>query len=406
LEEGADVNQQELTAFLQAVLRERLGLPALHVVGVKGLGAAADFGRASTDQKWRLLKYAPDRPNDVEGVLPLEISFRVDGPAPHQVSVLLKARTRLTIGEGLLPDTIQAVGLELPQPYARYRSARETAGHPEREIELYRLQPTVPALQRYLPRYLGDHVDPARNEYLLVERLVDDGILLDSADDITGWTPAYIDTALAGIGAIHGTWYAQDPWLAAQRWLPLRLTTDDVVADTPLWEALAGFVRARFPDMVGPRAHARRLAIVQRIADWHAVKDVMPHTLVHDDFNPRNCGLRPLAGELALLVYDWELTLVDIPQRDLVELLTFTLTDEVPREQVDAHVERHRASLEAAAGRPVPADIWLEGFRCELYLEAINRVPLQWVLHARYPSRYVVRINRTLEHLLDLYAEL
>jgi hypothetical protein len=42
----------------------------------------------------------------------------------------------------------------------------------------------------------------------------------------------------------------------------------------------------------------------------------------------------------------------------------------------------------------------------ELYLEAINRVPLQWVFHTRYPSRYTPRINRVLEHLLDLYADL
>src|SRR5262249_56212841 len=131
-----------------------------------------------------------------------------------------------TRGEGLLPDTIQAVGLELPQPYGSYRSARETVGHPEREIELLRLQPAVPALQRYLPRYLGDHVDPARNEYLLVEQLVDDGILLDSADDVSGWTPAYVDTALAGIGAIHGAWYGQDQWLAVPRLLARRLPTD------------------------------------------------------------------------------------------------------------------------------------------------------------------------------------
>jgi hypothetical protein len=400
------VNQQELMVFLQALLREQLGRPALQVVSVRGLGSAADFGRASTDQKWRLLKYAPDRSDDVEGVLPLEISFRVDGPASHQLRVLLKARTRLTVGEGLLPDTMQAIGLTLPQPYPNFRSARESAGHPEREIQLYRLQPTVPVLERYLPRYLGDHINPARNEYLLIEQLVEDAILLDSADDVTGWTPARIDTALAGIGAIHGTWYAQDRWLTTQRWLPRRLSTDDIVADTPLWESLAEFVRARFPDMVSQQAHTRRLMIIQRIADWLRVKDEMPHTLVHDDFNPRNCGLRPLAGEPALVVYDWELTLADIPQRDLVEFLTFTLSDNVTREQVDAHIERHRRSVEAAAARTVPTDVWWEGWCCELYLEAINRVPLQWVFHTRYPSRYTRRINRVLEHLLDLYADL
>lgn len=399
------MNQQELQVFLRDTLRAQLGQPALTVVNVQGIGAAADFNRASTDLKWRLLKYAPDRPDDIEGVLPLEIGFRVSGSALHTVRVLLKARTRLMVGDSLLPETFQAIGLTLPQPFAQYRTARETIGHPSREIELYRLQPRVPALQRYLPRYLGDRLDPARNEYVLVEQLVEDGLLLDTADDVTGWTPEYIDAALAGIGAVQAVWYGQDQMLAMLRWLPLRATTDDVLADDSLWRALAEFSRAHFAAFVTEQAHNRHLAIIADIERWHAAKDAMPHAVVHDDFNPRNCGLRPLDGQLALVAYDWELASIDIPQRDLVEFLTFTLSDSASREAVDAHVERHRASLEAACGRTVPADLWLDGFRCELYLEAIDRMPLQWALHARYPSRYLPRIHNTLEHLLDLYGE-
>ncbi len=84
----------------------------------------------------------------------------------------------------------------------------------------------------------------------------------------------------------------------------------------------------------------------------------------------------------------------------------FTLPDTVTRPEVDAHVERHRRWLEAATGTGIDPEEWVEGFRCELYLEAINRVPLQWLFHSRFPSGYAVRINRTLEHLLSLYADL
>ena len=93
------------------------------------------------------------------------------------------------------------------------------------------------------------------------------------------------------------------------------------------------------------------------------------------------------------------------PQRDLVEMLVFTLSDTVSRSQVDEHVERHRTRLESAAATAIKNDDWTEGFRCEVFLEAINRVPLQWVFHSRFPSGYAVRISRTLEHLLSLYAD-
>jgi hydroxymethylglutaryl-CoA reductase (NADPH) len=401
------MNSRELPGFVQECLRESLAEPGLRVLGVEGVGEAADFGRASTDQKWRMIKYAPDRPDDLEGVLPLHVAYAThEGGERRTVGVLMKARTRLGIGAGLIPQTMNEVGLVLEKPYPEYRTSRESVGGYLREIELYRLQNRHPALRKYLPRYLGDRVDEARNEFVLLEELVTDATLMDSADDVSGWTPTLVDTAIEGIADIHAIYYGRDEALAELGWLERRATTEDVLADESLWRGLADFARRRFPKEVSEDAHRRHLAIIDSIAEWHPRKDAMRHALVHDDFNPRNCGFRPLAGRPTLVVYDWEMALVDVPQRDLVELLVFTLSDAATRPEVDAHVERHRARLEKAAGTSIDRDEWFEGFRCELYLEAINRVPLQWLFHSRFPSGYAVRIGRTLGCLLSLYADI
>jgi hypothetical protein len=51
----------------------------------------------------------------------------------------------------------------------------------------------------------------------------------------------------------------------------------------------------------------------------------------------------------------------------------------------------------------IDRDLWFEGFRCELKVEAINRVALQLLFGAQFPLAYLVRINATIERLLDLY---
>ena len=120
---------------------------------------------------------------------------------------------------------------------------------------------------------------------------------------------------------------------------------------------------------------------------------------MHDDFNQRNVGFRP-----DVVVLDWELAQRNTAQRDLVELLTFTLPAEADRAQIDGHVEAHRRALaEAGIAKGIERDAWIEGFRCELKIEAINRVGLQLLFGAQFPLAYLVRINATIERLLDLY---
>lgn len=50
------------------------------------------------------------------------------------------------------------------------------------------------------------------------------------------------------------------------------------------------------------------------------MKDGLPATLAHNDFNQRNVGFRP-----DVVVLDWELAECSVAQRDLVEMLSFLL---------------------------------------------------------------------------------
>jgi hypothetical protein len=67
----------------------------------------------------------------------------------------------------------------------------------------------------------------------------------------------------------------------------------------------------------------------------------------------------------------------------------------IERNTVDGLVERHRQQLSAASGRSLDRDEWWEGFRIALRLEAINRVPYQWLFATKIKPDYVFRMTRS-----------
>ena len=249
-----------------------------------------------------------------------------------------------------------------------------------------------------LPRCYGSAVDAVTGEHALFLEFVGDPARLDATGATADWPAAAIDEALREAAGWHAAFWEIDDKGAA--WAGPRPTTADMVADAPLWRGLLDDARARFPQIVTEPAWRRRHALIDTLPDWHPAKDRLPATLVHDDFNQRNVGFRP-----QVVVLDWELVQRNIAQRDLVEMLTFVLPASADRAQVDRHVEAHRLALaEAGVSAGIERDAWIAGFRCELKVEAINRVGLQLLFGAQFPLAYLERINATIERLLDLYG--
>jgi hypothetical protein len=104
-------------------------------------------------------------------------------------------------------------------------------------------------------------------------------------------------------------------------------------------------------------------------------------------------------------VLDWELVECNTAHRDLVEMLTFVAPSAATRADIDWLVERHRTMLAEMGVKAGPdRDTWMEAFRCELKVEAINRIGMQCIFEAAFPLAYFERINANIERLLDLYG--
>ena len=120
----------------------------------------------------------------------------------------------------------------------------------------------------------------------------------------------------------------------------------------------------------------------------------LPRTLVHHDFNPRNIALRSTPLGLRLCAFDWELAAYDLPQRDLVELLSFVLTPETTA-QAPGYLEHARLALERASRRAFDTTAWHSGVRIALADFGARRLPMYLIAHRFRPQRFLERVART-----------
>ena len=89
-------------------------------------------------------------------------------------------------------------------------------------------------------------------------------------------------------------------------------------------------------------------AIDSADAMWN-IFDSFPHTLIHNDCNPRNICIRKAGSAQGttgshddprkICIYDWELARIDVPQHDLAEFLAFVL-------QPDTSLQRRMELIE------------------------------------------------------------
>lgn len=378
---------------LESALRESIDAPRLRLIALEGKRPASDEKR----EPWIPIKYGPPSPDDWFGVVPAVARFerRPDLPT-ESLPLVVKVNPREGLARTLIPWIIKQRHIALDKPYWAYRCAAESDHTGRREQEIYSLAGRTVVLQSVLPRCYGMATDAASGEHALFLELLTDVQRLDATGATADWSPEAIDAALRAAAGWHAAFWDIDDARAA--WAGPRRTTDDMIADASLWHGLLDDARTRFPNIVTESVWRRRHRLIDTLPDWHRIKDSFPMTLAHNDFNQRNVGFEP-----NVIVLDWELVERNVAQRDLVELLTFVLPVGAERHQIDSHVETHCAAL-AQAGIALDRKAWIEIFRSELKVEAINRIGLQLLFAAQFRLAYLARINAAIERLLDLYG--
>lgn len=168
----------------------------------------------------------------------------------------------------------------------------------------------------YAPKYYGDKIDSQREIFLLAQEYIypQNTRLLNSEDQPHLWQSVDVIKCIDAINEFHIKTYGldgyedvqiplQQPWLAG----PFYHRLQEILVQT--WD--------------GDHLEVlKSLNIASLEEEYSNLK--MPTCFIHNDFNPRNIMILKNGNPV---IYDWELTMRDIPQRDIMELLCFVLKD-------------------------------------------------------------------------------
>ncbi len=270
-----------------------------------------------------------------------------------------------------------------------------------KEIEVYRMQLQQPLFRQYQPELFGLYLDPLNQDYILILECLEQS-LLSSNTDLHRWDQQAIEAAVTGMAALHSVWYDKTDALVNGDWLSLPPTANRMTSFLPLWQALFKFSHRYLEDFITKADLVAHLALLEHLPEWWHDLEQMPRTLIQNDFVPKNCTVRPIAAQQRLCVYDWELAISHLPQRDLCEFLCYVLPADVSSEVAQSVVDLHRQTLERLSGFSIDAASWNYGFRLALQDYLINRLSFELVFE-EFEPRNIGKLYRTLWRLMEVF---
>ncbi len=396
-EKERPLGQRDLNAeFFQNVLRRHYDDDLMQV---DGLTLLHDNSKESITTELTSWQYG-----NSAGLWKYRVDFggnRKDLPRSQELFVKVKPLDQdvLVVSEKVAAMCDDKVG----QAFARHKHRLGITGSHVREISVYRQEDL--RFQSHVPEVIAAIGNESVQQWVLVLESLSQLELLDSANDVSGWRPAHMEAAIGGIAQIHSIWYQREQELSEKSWLGPKMSSSSMSEMTDLWESLADYSWKYFSKWVDPDTQPLVAELIADVGQWWRTLEQMPHTLVHNDFNPRNIAFRNQDGQLRLCAYDWELAAPGIPQHDLAELLCFVLPSDCSLSLVRHYVELHRIALSQASGRSIETDSWRLGFQLALRDLILNRLPMYCLMQTFRPQPFLPRVVRTWRRLHDLLSD-
>lgn len=215
----------------------------------------------------------------------------------------------------------------------------------QKEIEFYKCHEKELFIYEHLqkkgflakPIFFGKHINEEREIYLLLmEWICDNEIqLINSENNPEKWTEEWINSSLTEIHAAHSMLESLpiehpellstfQPWKSIDLYEKLIDILIDVCAIDSQLEVLKNI----------------KVSLLNIEEDYKKIK--WPRTPIHNDFNPRNILIR---SNNMPCIFDWELAMIDFPQRDIIEFLSFVLPKDFKSESLINYLRNHYKSI-------------------------------------------------------------
>lgn len=380
-------------AFFEPMLRQSLGDESLKLLAAQPLEIKPSGSSIITE-------LTSHKVNKLVGHFPYLLRYQDGLGHERELRVMVKSKPLDSEVILMLNSMAAMCDARLAQEYSRFKDQVGFRGCHTRELAVM----TCPdeRFTRHAPKVYGVYENPEREAYVIVEEFLEGLEVMDRADDLEGWTPEHIRTAIRDIAQVHAIWYGREDLLAAQPFIQDAPTLANRLEKQRLWEMLGVHAREEFPEWFSDEDLERYQLLVRMMPLWWARLEQHPKTLIHNDFNARNIAFRRTGEGLRLCAWDWELATMHLPQYDLAELLAFTLDGDITMAQIDEYVELHRQALAEACGQEIDPRQWREGFTLCLHDLVIGRMALYTMAHTFRHYKFMERVHRTMRKMIEL----
>lgn len=313
--------------------------------------------------------------------------------AADRANFVLKIKARDGEATATAVEVLSLAHPHLANVLERYSDPLQLQGAEARETSFYSSAPEK--VLQFAPRChaQGRHPDTDR-AMLLLERL-DNVELLNSVDQPHLWTDTHLRCAIRDLATMHAAQYEHTTPVRAMIRGAERVDAGSTLQELPFHQAVAQTIEPYLHTWGGTELVSRVRALIAGMAAWMPRYARQPTTLIHNDCNPRNMAFRREGKNLRTCWYDWELCAWAPPQRDLAELLCFTLSATDARDRSVGYIELHRRKLSANLGREVDGDAWIEGFQLALADLMVKRLALYTLLHHSVRQSFLPRVVQT-----------
>jgi len=259
-----------------------------------------------------------------------------------------------------------------------------------REIDVYRFLAEHFAF--LAPQMLGSLSSAKRDAYVLI---------LERIEPLSGRDLRQsLKIVIEAVGRMHAVFFQREQFLATQlrtiscphgRYLKhydlfveLNRSIYDAIG-IPLDEPIADSVKT----------------LTESLKTWMSQHDRFPKTLIHNDMTLRNVGQ---SSDGSIRIFDWELACINIPQRDLVELLMYSCSAvEIESGMADDLSQHHRSIIELHLGRKLESGLWDEGMLFATREFLVCRLPFYALASSFRQDLPVSRIASTAFAMLKLF---
>jgi hypothetical protein len=311
----------------------------------------------------------------------LQVVWEVAGQK-HANRFVLKVKPPGSEIAQMLAGLAQASDGELGDRYQPFLDSTGFANTHLRELFVYRdLQHPIHAA------LAGFHLDEKADRYELLLEDLSDHELLNTVMKIDTWTEAHIYRALSDLAAWHVFAKAELNNLAAKPWADT--DHDNYWQDqAPLWQVLLAKGRERFPELYTSDVFTALQTGLKEIDNLQALYNSLPKTLIHNDANPRNACFRE---DGSFCLYDWELACQGVPVYDVVELLSFVVSQS--REQnLPKYLQHYREAICARWPSWADDQLWQQSLSLAWHLFGWHRLGMYSMAHAVAPYPFLPQV--------------